>query len=249
MVYQFLHKTRTGKMYTRQTTTTSLPIYVQISELLIREIAAGRLPNGSRLPPERDLAKTYGISVRTLRKALVILEEKNVLERIQGSGNYVRAHTSINSVYSMFRLELLNGGGLPTARVLEVETLDKPDDLPAFGKSDRAARIRRLRFLNQTPIAVEEIWIDASAGRVDPNKLLDSLYEFYKKELGLWISRAEDYVSIGPTPDWAPAEFHPKAGAPVGYITRFGHSDQKGSIEFSRTWFDPERAHYVQRLT
>ena len=34
----------------------SLPRYIQISEMLIREIAAGRRADGSRLPAEREMA-------------------------------------------------------------------------------------------------------------------------------------------------------------------------------------------------
>ena len=47
---------------------TSLPVYIQISEMLMREIIAGRLSDGERLLPERDLAKSLNISVGTLRK-------------------------------------------------------------------------------------------------------------------------------------------------------------------------------------
>lgn len=34
----------------------ALPKHMQISEVLIRDITAGRLAEGARLPPERDLA-------------------------------------------------------------------------------------------------------------------------------------------------------------------------------------------------
>ena len=44
-------------MPTASQTSTALPLYVQISELLIRDIAAGRLIDGERLPPERDMAE------------------------------------------------------------------------------------------------------------------------------------------------------------------------------------------------
>ena len=44
---------------------TSLPVYIQISEMLMREIIAGRLSDGERLLPERHLAKSLNISVGT----------------------------------------------------------------------------------------------------------------------------------------------------------------------------------------
>lgn len=235
-------------MVERTDSVTALPIYLQVSELLIREIAAGRLVDGSRLPPERLLAAQHKVTVRTLRKSLSVLEEKGLLERVQGSGNYIRSDPAAQSIYSMFRLELIGGGGLPSAAFLDIETITKPDDLPEFGTSNRATRMRRLRFLNKTPAAVEEIWLDAGSGIVDPDHVSDSLYRYYQKKLGFWIARAEDYVSIGVVPDWAPAVFGQEPGAAVGYIERFSWEQKPDAVEFSRTWFDAKQAHYVQRL-
>ena len=38
----------------------ALPIYVQISEMLIRDVSAGHYLDGARLPPERQLATDLG---------------------------------------------------------------------------------------------------------------------------------------------------------------------------------------------
>ena len=54
-------------------TPTALPIYLRISELLAREIAAGHLLDGERLAPERELSARFGVSVGTLRKSLAEL--------------------------------------------------------------------------------------------------------------------------------------------------------------------------------
>jgi len=226
----------------------ALPLYVQISELLIRDIAAGRLIDGERLPPERDMAEDLGISIGTLRKALADLTEKGLLERIQGSGNYIRQGGSQESVYAMFRLELLTGGGLPRADILDVTRLAKPDDLPAFGTSGEGTRIRRLRYLNDVMIAVEEIWLDGDAGTVRRDLLSDSLYRYYQKQLGFWIARAEDRVTIAKVPDWTPETFTLTPGTTTGFIERFSWADRPKPVEYSRTWFDTDRAHYVQRL-
>jgi GntR family transcriptional regulator len=235
-------------MTTASQTSNALPLYVQISELLIRDIASGRLMDGERLPPERDLAEELGISIGTLRKALADLTEKGLLERIQGSGNYIRQGGTNESVYAMFRLELLTGGGLPRADILELDRVTKPDDLPEFGTSREGTRIRRLRYLNDTIIAVEEIWLDGDSGTVRQDQLSDSLYRYYQKQLGFWIIRAEDRVTISAVPDWAPKNFTKKPGTLTGYIERFSWADKPEPVEFSRTWFDTDRAHYVQRL-
>jgi GntR family transcriptional regulator len=226
----------------------ALPVYVQIAELLIREIEAARLLDGERLPPEREMAGQMKVSVGTLRKALAEVEKRGMLERVQGSGNYVRAGGKGDSVYAMFRLELPEGGGLPRADVLSVDVIEKPDDLPEFGRSDQGSRVRRMRYLNDTLIAVEEIWLDRSSGVIEADLLSDSLYRYYQRQLGFWITRIEDRVRIAPLPDWTPHRFTKPAGQITGFIERFSWSDQSEPVEYSRTWFDPDAAVYVQRL-
>ena len=143
----------------------TLPIYAQVASRLTRDIAAGHLLDGERLAPERNLAKQMGVSVGTLRKALKLLTEKNLLRRVQGSGNYIDASGVRDNLYAMFRLELHEGRGLPRAELLNVQTCAKPAVLPKFGLSQSGTRIRRLRMLNDTPVAVEEIWLDDGAGQ------------------------------------------------------------------------------------
>lgn len=227
----------------------SLPIYIQITELLVRDIAANRLLDGERLPPEREMAAQLGVAVGTLRKALAELQNRGLLERVQGSGNYIRAISDPKSVYAMFRLELIAGGGLPTAEVLSVERLAKPDYLPAFGSSPEGHRIRRLRRLSGQPAAVEEIWLDGSyIAALSADDLSESLYLFYREMLGLWIVRAEDQIGLDHVPDWRPPEFAMAPGAPAPFITRVSHSQDGVSAEVSRTWYDPAIARYVARL-
>ncbi|MES2539128.1 MAG: GntR family transcriptional regulator [Pseudomonadota bacterium] len=227
----------------------SLPLYQQIAELLIRDIAAGRLIDGERLPPERDMASNLGIAVGTLRQALKSLTEKGLLDRVQGSGNYIRAKADAASVYALFRLERVEGGGLPTARVLSVNCCTKNPALPAFGTSTEGHRIRRLRFLSGRVAAVEEIWLDgAEVDRIAPGDLSESLYLYYRQRLGIWISRAEDSIGQGPLPSWAPSEFPHPPGTALPLITRVSWAQDGRSVEASLTWYDPATVRYVARL-
>lgn len=226
----------------------ALPVYVQLAEFLIREIESARLLDGERLPPEREMATKMNVSVGTLRKALAEVEKRGMLERIQGSGNYVRDAGKGDSVYAMFRLELPEGGGLPRADILSVDVMTKPDDLPKFGTSTSGSRVRRMRYLNDTLIAVEEIWLDESCGIIEADLLSDSLYRYYQRQLGFWITRIEDRVRIAPLPSWTPPTFTKPAGTVTGFIERYSWSDKPNTVEYSRTWFDPDQAVYVQRL-
>ncbi|MCO6389615.1 UTRA domain-containing protein [Aliihoeflea aestuarii] len=227
----------------------SLPRFLQIAELLVRDIAAGRLIDGEKLLPEREMAEQLGVAVGTLRKALAEVEDRGLLERVQGSGNYVRAIPDTRSIYAMFRIELIEGGGLPTAKVLSVDRLAKPGDLPAFGTSPEGHRIRRLRFLNDRPAAVEEIWLDGDyAATITREALSESLYLFYRTQLNLWIARAEDQIGLDRVPEWSPPAFALSPDEPVPHVLRISVDANGQRAEVSRTWFDPNVARYVTRL-
>ncbi len=226
----------------------ALPKYIQISEMLIRRIAAGQLGDGTRLPPERDMATDLGISVGTLRKALADLADKRLLERVQGSGNYVRARTDVASVYAFFRLEKVGGGGLPTAQVLTVDRLAKPADTPNFGPSGQGHRIRRLRRLDDTVVALEEIWLDGNYVNVGASDLSESLYLFYRRALGLIIGRIEDQIGVATVPAWAPEDFFLPPGMAAGFIERISWAQSGDPVEYSRTWFDYDKARYISRI-
>ena len=226
-----------------------LPVYLQIAEQIARQISAGLLIDGQRLPPERELALDYGVTVRTLRKSLARLTEQGLLTRRQGSGNYVSKNENAGSIYSFFRLERPAGGGLPSAFMLDVSSLKKPEDLPSFGSSKSGHRFRRQRFLDDIPVAAEEIWLDQScANQINPAQMSHSLYKFYKERLGLWIVHAEDWVGLGRLPDWADGLLTVKPGGYCGYIERFGWSQDEKKVEYSRTWYDAAAARYVARL-
>lgn len=230
--------------------THALPKYVQISELLIWDIQAGRLVDGERLPPERDMAARLGISVGTLRKSLDELTALGLLERVQGSGNYVCAQEDTQSVYAFFRVELIEGGGLPTAELLSVDRLPKPEALPGFGASSDGHRIRRLRRLNGVPAVLEEIWLDGSyVDQIDAVALRESLYLYYRESLGLWITKAVDRLDLAAVPDWAPASFGLPAGQPCMRATRVSYGPDGEAAEASWNWINTDVARYVARIT
>lgn len=229
--------------------TQTLPKYVQISEMLIREIMAGRMVDGERLRPEREMAQDLEISVGTLRKALADMEEKGVLERRHGSGNYVKSKADVESVYSFFRVELIGGGGLPSATVLSVDKVAKPEWFPQFGQSDHGYRIRRLRRLNNVPSVLEEIWLDgAETTKLAQGDIGDSLYMYYRTELNLWIAKAEDQVGMRLCPDWVPEGFGVAAQSPCVCVERTSYAQDGRSVEFSMNWINSDVARYVARI-
>jgi len=66
-------------------------LYRQIADQIRGLIRSGEFPAGSRLPPERDLARQLGVSRPSVREAVIALEVEGLVEVRIGSGIYVKA--------------------------------------------------------------------------------------------------------------------------------------------------------------
>jgi GntR family transcriptional regulator len=132
---------------------------------------------------------------------------------------------------------------------LDIQRLPKSADLPKFGTSTQAHRIRRLRSLNGIPVALEEIWLDGDCvAEISKQDLSESLYLYYRRALGLWVMRADDSVGLGIVPNWTPSEFTLQAGVATVQIDRLSWSQTGAAIEASRSWIDTSKARYIARL-
>src|SRR5436190_234077 len=63
----------------------------QVVDFVRREIDAGRLKSGDRLPAERDLAQEIGVSRPSLRSGLQTLQAIGVIQSRQGAGTFIAA--------------------------------------------------------------------------------------------------------------------------------------------------------------
>ena len=64
-------------------------LYLQIAAQIMERVGDGRLPPGSKLPAERDLAAQMGVSRPSVREALIALELLGVVEIRIGQGTFV----------------------------------------------------------------------------------------------------------------------------------------------------------------
>jgi DNA-binding GntR family transcriptional regulator len=65
------------------------PLYLQVRDAVAERIATGTWKTGNAIPNEGDLAREFGVSVGTVRKALGLLEGQHILTRQQGRGTFV----------------------------------------------------------------------------------------------------------------------------------------------------------------
>ncbi|HBA37944.1 MAG TPA: GntR family transcriptional regulator [Firmicutes bacterium] len=69
----------------------SVPIYEQIKNAIIRDIMTGELEENEPLPSIRTLASDIRISVMTIKKAYDELESEGYIVTRQGKGSFVAA--------------------------------------------------------------------------------------------------------------------------------------------------------------
>jgi len=71
-------------------------LYQQVAERIKKQIQAGSLSVGDRLPAEKDLAMQLGVSRPVVREALIALEIAGLVEIRTGSGTYVRDRSKLS---------------------------------------------------------------------------------------------------------------------------------------------------------
>lgn len=68
----------------------SEPAYSQLAAIILRQIAEGVYPPGTKIPSESHLSKQYDLSIMTVRQAIGVLREQGILERVHGTGTFVK---------------------------------------------------------------------------------------------------------------------------------------------------------------
>ena len=111
--------------------TDARPMYLQIMEQIRARIAAGEWPSGKELPSIRALAAALNVSVITIKRAYLDLENEGVIVTRHGKGSFV---ADVNGL----------AGELQEARLDEhlAEAADIARQL-GLSEDDLAARLRR----------------------------------------------------------------------------------------------------------
>jgi len=114
----------------------------EVQDQVIKLITEGRLADQDRLPAERDLAITLGLSRATVREALRGLVDRGVLESRPGAGWFVRRRSDAlaHNIALHFRLEEVS---LP--QMAEVRFLLEPHIAELAAARRDAEDLSRLR--------------------------------------------------------------------------------------------------------
>jgi GntR family transcriptional regulator len=215
------------------------PAWAQIEARLSDRIATGGLAPGERLPPERELAATLGVSRMTVRQALDALARRGLVERGVGRGTFVRAPARVEHSLdgALGFTERLAGQGLPAeARVL----------LTAV--EDAELHVRRLRSSDGRPLALEDSWLPADRfpGLLERD-LTGSLYALMRDAYGLQPVRAEERLTPVAAGDEADV-LGVRPGAPLMLVERTAYSLDGAVVERARDLHRGDRSAFVVHL-
>jgi GntR family transcriptional repressor for pyruvate dehydrogenase complex len=82
--------------------------YKRVIEYIKDRIKLGEITIGQKIPSERELSETLGISRNSVREAIRTLDFMGIISSQQGAGNYMTGNLQSNLVESMSMLFLLD---------------------------------------------------------------------------------------------------------------------------------------------
>jgi GntR family transcriptional regulator len=216
-------------------------------------IADGILPPGMPLPPEREIAKITGLSRVTVRKAIAPLVENGLVEQRQGSGSIIagpvqRVEQSLSRLTSF--TEDMKLRGLETAskwlnRAISDPTPEEIMNLN-ISTSEAVAKIDRLRFANDTPMAIERATLPLNILN-DPLGVDESLYKTLEK-LGKKPVRAIQHLKASNIKKEDALLLNCDEGTACLNVTRLSFLESGTVVEFTKSIYRGDAYDFVAEL-
>lgn len=179
---------------------TVVPLYMQIAEDIKSKIERKELAANSRIPTELELSDAYGVSRITIRKALELLVDDEILVRRQRIGTFVsdkKMSRSLNH-FMGFSQSCELAGSVPGTKFLSAELVKaRPSDVKALRipEEDKVIRIRRLRYCNDVPVILEENHFPKKFAYLLAEDLNRSLHQILQ-EHGIILNNGEKTIGV-----------------------------------------------------
>lgn len=211
------------------------PHYLRIYRHLRDQIRRGSLAPGERLPTQRELAANYGVTVMTVRQALQLLEQEELVVMRHGLGTFVapqRVAFEMGNLRSLAQEVAAQGLEVQT-RVLRRELVDphpRVAELLRIESDEPIYMLERLRFVGSEPFMFQrshlQPWL---AEPLDAAELANvSLYDYLTKELSIEIAHAQESIhAINlPPPEATLLEEEPGAAALMSERVTFSAAEE-----------------------
>ncbi len=177
------------------------PLYLQVRDALLERIKDGRWKPGSNLPSEIDLYRQLGVSLGTLRKALSVLENEQIIVREPGRGTFVKNHQAGHALGRFNPIRGADGASLRgqvRSRKIRLAA-PTPAERAALHlqAGDQVVRIHRLRVHDGRPFVYELASVSDRRfpGLAEQAEIPDEL-EDLARDRGVILARAEAKVRL-----------------------------------------------------
>jgi GntR family transcriptional regulator len=229
-----------------------LPKYYQVKRELLELTAA--LDAGSPVPPERELARSYGTSRTTVRQALAELVIEGRLLRMQGKGTFVAKPKVAQPLELASYTEGMRAHGLhPHTKILDIGYVTTDEQLATLlgiRAGGRALRIHRLRLADGEPMSIDTSHLPA---RRFPGlrKQLESdrsLYEILRAGYGIQLAEAEETIETVLADPHDAQLLGVDAGLPLLLLSRHAFDVTGEPVEWAQSWYRGDRYKFVTRL-
>lgn len=231
-----------------------IPLYIQLKELLVRQIRRGELHPHDRLPSERELSEQYGISRMTVRQALQLLVKEGVLYTAAGKGTYVsEVLFEQDHALTGFSEQMQRANLRASSRVLEATVIPAAPyvagklEVPPYSG---VILLKRLRLANEKPIAIETAYLSQN---LCPDLLKHdfsqvSLYAVLREEYGLVPTSALQVVeaALANVEEARLLELHPPAA--VLRMERVTRNVQDVVLEYVESVYRGDRYKFYAHL-
>jgi GntR family transcriptional regulator len=214
--------------------------YQKLRDDFVLKIARQEWPAGEAIPGQEELAKSYGIAVGTVRKAVDLLVAEGLLERIQGRGTFVRRASFDGSLFRFFRFQEKSGERrIPNSQILLRETVEAPAAVSKtlqMRNRSKTIHMLRLRSIEEEPVLVEDIWLPWDKFRnfasLDTERIGDLLYPAYEEFCGQIIASASETLTVAVVRSQDALHLKLSAGTPVVVIERVAVGYDRTPLEW-----------------
>ena len=178
-----------------------IPLYHQLAEYLREQINSKLFVPGDPLPSETDLINDFDLSRGTIRQALQILTQEGLIERHPGRGSFV-SHPKIeqdaDQVMGFFTRAMMKVALVASAKILEMKEFSAPKFIKSklqLSDDESIIFVKRVRYANDEPIAIESEYFISDVGRKLFNEdLHGSIYEILQDKYDYVIHRSENTI-------------------------------------------------------
>lgn len=175
-----------------------IPAYYQLKNKIMEKINSGEYAENSLIPSERELSDSLGISRMTVRQALTQLVQEGTLFRERGKGTFVAKSKIAQKNIASFSQTVRNKGMLPMTKVLRLEKIKVPSNILKtleLEDNDFVYNLKRLRFANDIPVAIEENFIpEKYCPNLDKHDLTESLYKVLTEQYSYNIDYLDNVI-------------------------------------------------------